>query len=106
MLRQCFVGIGYPVDRARGVEWAIESTAVGVFDDTTCFFEYQCAADVVRVGAEVFFDVEHAKCDGSDVGDKAIMPAEEFVELSAGGDVLIVEYLRRAVAGVAVKCLP
>ena len=75
MLGQVLVCVSDPVDSTGGIERAIQRTTIGMFDGATGFFEDQCTAYIVRVGTEVFLNVQYAENDGADVSDEAIVSA-------------------------------
>jgi len=77
-----------------------------MLDHTACFFKNERAAYIVWMGTKIFFDIQDTKGDRSYVSDETIMPTQNLIELSACGDVLIIEYKWRAVVGFSVERVP
>ena len=47
---------------------------------------------------ELGFHIQHAKDEWTQVANHTVVAGDEFIELSAGGEILVVENLRREAA--------
>ena len=91
LLAQGVVGVADPGEGGGYVEGAVEGVAVFVGEDDAGFVGDEEGCAVVGVAAEAWGFVVDAVEEGAEVGVEAVVADEEFVELSAGGDVLVVE---------------
>lgn len=91
-LRERWIGVANPGDGGGGVERRGDGGAgERVFHEAAGFCEDEGGADVVRVADEGGVEAELFEYNRAEVGDEAVVAGEEFVELAAGADVLVVE---------------
>jgi hypothetical protein len=75
----------------------LQLPAVFIGDDGSCLTGNQFGTDVVRVGAQWRYCVSQPlKSDGTQVGDEAVVPDGQFVNLSAGAEMIVGEHQRIA----------
>ena len=90
-LAERFIGVGDPGHSGGGVHWAVEGVARGIGEEDAGFFDDEHGGAVIGVAAEAFGLVLERIEHGAEVCDEAVVADEEFVELAAGADVLVVE---------------
>ena len=86
------VGVGDPVDGRGRVEGDVELRGAGEANDYAGGSGDEGGAEVVGVAGEGLGEAVLLVGERTNVDDHAVVSGDEFVELAAGGDVLIVEY--------------
>ena len=83
--------IGDPGDGGSEVEGDINGAAFWFLEEDASFRKEEGGADIVGVADEGHFDAEAGEDHGAEIAVHAVVAGEEFVELAAGGDVLVIE---------------